>query len=374
MEGAKTLTNIKEGMAGKTIPTVNFLSYNSTGLSGDKCHFINNVCDTYNVSYISVQEHFKCHKSTIKYFNEKFDKHNSYVIPAYRPKTQDTGRAKAGLAQMSLKNIDVNKERIVTKSWRVQAQVLNFPNSRLLWINTYLPTDPLTVDFDESELLDLLNEIELFMDNTNFHDVVWNGDLNWDMSRKSGFSIMLGEFVSKLGLVSAWSHHPVDHTHVHTDGVSHSVLDHFLVNERLVPLIEECTPLHRGDNLSRHSPILLRLKVGDIPTKQKASSWLPKKPAWYKASLVDIQNYKQDMQVSLQKLMVPDNLCCKDPHCSDPAHSSDRDSFVLDILCSLIESSHTKLPLAGGRRAAPAPKVSHGKDGMASKENIPGWI
>ena len=143
-----------------TIPTVNFLSYNSTGLSSEKCKYINNICDLNDVTYISVQEHFKCHKSTSKYFSDRFDKHNSYVIPAYRPKGQDSGRAKAGLAQLSVKTANVKKTRIVTQSWRIQAQVLDFPTTKLLWINTYLPTDPLTIDFDESELLGVLSEIE----------------------------------------------------------------------------------------------------------------------------------------------------------------------------------------------------------------------
>ena len=107
------------------------------------------------------------------------------MIPAYRPKGQDSGRAKAGLAQLSLKTANVKKTRIVTQNWRVQAQVLEFPTTRLLWINTYLPTDPLTIDFDESELLGLLSEIESISDKTLFNDVVWNGDLIWDMNRRS---------------------------------------------------------------------------------------------------------------------------------------------------------------------------------------------
>ena len=184
----------------------------------------------------------------------------------------------------------------MTQNWRIQAQVLEFPTARLLWINTYLPTDPLTIDFDESELLRVLSEVESILDKTLFNDVVWNGDLNWDMKRRSGFSLMMKDFVQKLGLVSLWCHHPIDHTHVHTDNVSTAVLDHFLVNERLLPLVVECSPLHTGDNLSRHSPILLRLNVGEIPRKQKTSSWLPKKPAWYKAGLADKQNYKVDLQ------------------------------------------------------------------------------
>ena len=54
----------------------------------------------------------------------------------------------------------IKKQRIQTSNFRIQAQVLELPNSKLLWINAYLPTDPGTVDLDDDELLTVLNEIE----------------------------------------------------------------------------------------------------------------------------------------------------------------------------------------------------------------------
>ena len=99
------------------------------------------------------------------------------------------------------------------------------------------------------------------------------------MARNSGFSTVMKNFLTRLGLKSLWEQYPVDYTHMHTDDVSSAVLDHFIVNERLLPCVKRCQVLHRGDNMSRHSPILLELDVGAIPTKQKESSWLPKKPA-----------------------------------------------------------------------------------------------
>ena len=78
-------------------------------------------------------------------------------------------------------------------------------------------------------------------------------------------------------------------------------------------LVKKCHVIHRGDNMSRHSPILLELDVGAIPTKQKESTWLPKKQAWYKTTLVDIESYKTDMKFRLQNLAVPDSLDRSDP-------------------------------------------------------------
>ena len=83
---------------------------------------------------------------------------------------------------------------------------------------------------------------------------------------------------------------------------------------------------------------------------------------------MDIDNYKMDMQVRLQSLATPISIECSDPLCSDPAHSSERDEHVLDMLCHIVESSHTMLPLAGGRRSAPRSSTS-----ISSSGNIPGW-
>ena len=81
-------------------------------------------------------------------------------------------------------------------------------------------------------------------------DVILNGDLNWDPSRSTGFSTSVKSFVANLGLVPLWTKFPVEYTHIHTDLQSTSVLDHFLVSERLVALVEDCQVLHSGDNLS----------------------------------------------------------------------------------------------------------------------------
>jgi hypothetical protein len=48
------------------------------------------------------------------------------VIPGYRAKGQDSGRPKAGIAQLSRKDIDVRKDRIVTKNVCLQAQILTY--------------------------------------------------------------------------------------------------------------------------------------------------------------------------------------------------------------------------------------------------------
>ena len=138
---------------------------------------------------------------TDKYLRAKFDQFHPYVIPGYRLSGQDRGRPKAGLAQLSGKSLDIRKDRVKTNSYRLQVHVLNFPTSRLLWINVYLPTDPQTVVFDDSELLDVFHELSNIMEVSEYTNIVVNGDLDWDPSRGTGFSNAMKHFADRVGLV-----------------------------------------------------------------------------------------------------------------------------------------------------------------------------
>ena len=88
---------------------------------------------------------------------------NTYFIPAFREKERDSGRAKGGLAQLSSLNYKVKTVRVPTKNFRLQAQALHFPDSVLLWINANFPTDPLTVRYNDEELIGVLSKVEDIM-------------------------------------------------------------------------------------------------------------------------------------------------------------------------------------------------------------------
>ena len=182
-----------------TSPLVNFLSYNSTGMNTVKAEWIRDLLKVTSSHYVGIQEHFKRTKTVDKFFRDQFSDYSSYVVPAHREQNQDSGRAKGGLVTLYKKQLNVKCERLQTKSFRIQAQTLCFPNTRILWINVYLPTDPQTQNFDAAELLVVLSEIETVMDTSDYDDCILQGDLNWDSNRQSGFS----KVVSKV-LCQGW--------------------------------------------------------------------------------------------------------------------------------------------------------------------------
>ena len=339
-----------------------FMSFNSTGLDTAKVRFSLDLCEEYDVTFIAIQEHFKF-LNVDKYFKSSFVDFSSYAVPGHRSPGQMMGRAKAGLAQLCNKKYSVKRVRVATTGFRVQAQIIGTPTSRVLWINTYLPPDPQLQRYDDSELQEVLMEVRNILQNSQYDDVVWGSDLNWDPSRNSQFSTVLSNFVQETGLVSLWDRFPVPYTHTHTDGRSRSVLDHFLLTPRLLSLVEGCGAIERGDNRSRHCPIWVRLKLGALPIRKISSKWIPKRPAWSKATPDKINLYKEYLKEKLVQYETPVSLQCQDPKCKIKNHTDLRDNFVLDILSAMIESCHATLPTYGGCQ------VGEKRLGVS----IPGW-
>ena len=135
--------------------TLSFMSYNSTGLDAVKIKWINDLLQTCKVDFFQIQEHFKAIKSIDSYFKKNFTQFDSYPREAIR-NSNLVGRPRGGLGQLVRKNNNVKKERIFCDNWRVQAQILHVKKYKLLWLNCYLPTDPQSQQFDESELLETL--------------------------------------------------------------------------------------------------------------------------------------------------------------------------------------------------------------------------
>ena len=317
---------------------------------------------TTQASFIGLQEHFRKSKTLDDIFMKNFPANKCKVKPGFRSDGQLHGRPKGGLAQLVNKNLNIKIKNINVENFRIQAQVLEFSTTKLLWLNAYFPTDSQMINFDDTELLNTLRDIEQVMDDAEYDDVILGGDLNWDNRRDSGFSQTMRDFVSRIGLKSVWEKFQVGYTHIHTDLKSTSILDNFLVNERLLDLIEDAGVLHLGDNLSRHSPIMIKLNLGSIPLKsERKEEPKPRRPAWYKATPEDINDYTELLDEKLRNLMYPESLFCTDVHCTDQQHRQDRDDHVLNILTSLIESSYSAVPL--NKRSRP----------RDSSSRIPGW-
>ena len=108
--------------------------------------------------------------------------------------------------------------------------------------------------------------------------------------------------------------------------------------------------MERGDNRSRHCPVWLKVKLGSLPMRKPSPKWIPRRPDWSNATPEQKTAYKQQLDTRLQQVQEhhEHGLVCDEPHCKDPTHSEARDSYMIDILSAIIESSHVTLPTYGG--------------------------
>ena len=87
-----------------------------------------------------------------------------------------------------------------------------------------------------------------------------------------------------------------------------------------------------------------------------------RKPAWYKASQEDKNLYTVLLDQKLSDIQPPTCLHCTDVNCKLEEHTRDRDRYVLDVMCAIMESSHQSIPLS-----------SSGSSSKKKTDQLPGW-
>ena len=80
--------------------------------------------------------------------------------------------------------------------------------------------------------------------------------------------------------------------------------------------------------------------------KEQKSRIRKRRPAWYKATDEDKGEYTSILDEKLSEVEYPESLGCADTHCKHPDHSTERDKFVIDILCNMIETTYECIPLS----------------------------
>ena len=182
------------------------ISYNSHGFSNHK----EDVCRFLLSPYVNGN------KPTILCNQENFIlKGNSYKIrkalPGYltivKPavkNSHDRGRPKGGMFIAVPDNLKKYVKDVSPVFWRTQAVIININRFKTLVINSYFPTDPGTIAFDDSELLETLQSIKHVIDHNEFEKILWLGDINTDFIRRSGHVNYVKHFVDESHFRKAW--------------------------------------------------------------------------------------------------------------------------------------------------------------------------
>ena len=78
--------------------------------------------------------------------------------------------------------------KVPCSNFRLQATKFTFPSSSVLIINAYFPCDPQVEDFNDSELLTVLTDIQALIREAQCSDIILAGDLNCHFLRQSKFT------------------------------------------------------------------------------------------------------------------------------------------------------------------------------------------
>ncbi len=328
--------------------SVYFLSYNCTGFNSQRAEFISDVCSEIGDEncFISLQEHWMLQKNVKKI--DKLISNDQVVLStgAFKDNIQvRPGRGKAGLSQIWHKSVDhLITPLSVPCTKRVQAVIINF-SSKWLWVNSYFPGDPGVEDFDEVELRETLSGIKWLIENSTYDNILWCGDINADFSRDNRFVTILNEFIDTHQLKRSWLNFGIDFTFSSPANNATSTIDHFLYNNALVDHVVDAGVIHRGDNLSGHSPIYLKLKVDQLPRLTSPPRQYRPKQCWKKATVNDTHNYKYSLEHSLEDIIIPHSISgCTDIHCNSLEHRQSIDQYIVNVIKSLEESTQEYIP------------------------------
>ena len=214
-----------------------------------------------------------------------------FIVPAYKQNNQVCrGRAKGGLATLWDPSLTKYVSRIKCDNFRLQATKFNFPSGPLLVINSYFPCDPRREDFDDSELMKLLTDIQLLIEISDCEDVLLAGDLNCHFAPNTSFTNIVRTYFQYLNLSILWESEneniqPIDFTHLFTTDniLAKSTIDHFVVSNNVLRATEEAGVIHNALNTSNHSPIFSKIDVGQLHACTEESQ-LRRRTSWAKAS------------------------------------------------------------------------------------------
>jgi hypothetical protein len=227
----------------------------------------------------------------------------------------------------------------------------------ILIFNVYMPCDSGRKDTKFLEYQDILIEMQsLYVDSNAMYCII-GGDWNTDLSRNNSHYVHeFKSFCNSLDFVSC-SVLPVSSVlYTFECAATHnkSHIDHFVVSNNLRGLIKRYYDVDSIYNKSDHLGIILELdqQIEHIPMSKK--KYTPK-TAWYKATIDDIDSYKKQLDIELNKICIPDScINCHDFACEK--HMKDIETFHNDIVCACIKAAEC------------LPTTSN-----SNKHSVPGW-
>ena len=128
-----------------------------------------------------------------------------YIRPAYKETNRVCrGRAKGGLATLWNPGLTKYVSKIKSENFRLQGTKFSFPSGSLLVVNCYFPCDPRKEEFDDSELVKIIADIENLICSADCFSVLLAGDMNSHFARNNKFTKTIKSFFDDKNLQIFW--------------------------------------------------------------------------------------------------------------------------------------------------------------------------
>lgn len=128
------------------------------------------------------------------------------------------------------------------------------------------------------------------------------------------------------------------------------MLDHFFVSDMIACDISSYYAVHDGDNLSDHSPVVMRLDIGCQFQQGTPRSHVPK-VAWHRATDQNIGEYKQILAMLLNTVECPyDAMDCETPNSCE--HRGEIDAYIRNLNAACLAASEVCIPKSRKKRIA----------------------
>ena len=201
------------------------------------------------------------------------------------------GRPKNGMFVAVPDVIKQQANDVSPAHWRIQAIILSTSRNRILFINSYFPTDPKTATSDTSDLHSTLSAINSVIQDNEFDKLIWTGDINANFIRNSMFT----------GIIDT-------HTFEMNDHCYSSTLVHFFWSENIIEDVIEADVLHMRSNTSDHCSIYCKMNITGLQTTSQQECKTSRKINWNKASEEERAAYRTNLEHLLKSIQSPPGI------------------------------------------------------------------
>ena len=275
---------------------LSIVTYNMQGFRAARVPYIAYIVQLFDI--VLVQEHWLL-ESQFHVFEDSFPNTNAYCISAMNENAILYGRGFGGCAIIWKSSIEASFEPVQVHHKRACGVKISMSDVSLFLCSLYLPCDENVANAEYTDVLDEVFNSDVYQ---NVYFVIIGGDLNTDLARGHSHNTgalqrtCLDENVMLVKTLSDIC--DIDYTFESKANGTRSCIDHFIVSENLVDLIDECCVKHEGDNLSDNDAVYMTLSLEALHFSPRDSPVFHR-PVWTKAGQDSIEAYKYDLDLYL---------------------------------------------------------------------------